>query len=582
MTGTLAERWFAPSLQMWPLAARRCLVRNPINGASAELEAGEYAVLSTCDGCHTFEDHVALAAKQLSAPPEHRSAFRDLLQRCARQRLLMPLSDLIARLGAPAHSQPVGIAGVAIRTADRPALLARLLASAVKLEARSAVRRHWVVFDDSRDPANEEANRAAAKNCGALDVRFVGRPQSAAFVRELCREFPHAEREIDWLLGAGANGEATYGRPLNHALLFFAGRAFVAIDDDVVLDPRRPPIIEPGFAVDDAADELRWYDNDDALWSACPPLEIDPVAQHAEWLGLPLAAAWNRAERDAGALETIDLRPGHGKRLATDARVLFTHNHACGDPGSSLLPLQLLMLPRGSRHWVAANPGAAAAAFARRINWRGQTRLRLAPERVLTFTTMAGVDNTQLMPPAARSHRSEDVLLGIVAQWMHPSAWLVDLPFGLRHERESAKRWLLPTQSFMQEPLHVLYAWIDTQAPAIVAELPDQRLAAVGSLLRDLAAASDAHLREILRQHALEAGSRVLFAIAEQLDDATLPGEWKTMLSPWMKSPALAVDEASVDGRVLAPSALRTLARAYGSAMEVWSQLWNSRREKNR
>jgi hypothetical protein len=580
--GAAPIRWFVPLWSMLPLAARRCLVRNPHNGASAELSAGEYAVLSACEGCRTLDEHEARAVQQLSAPPEHRRAFRELLERCARQGLLMSLPDLVSRFGAPGDTRPAASGGIAVRTADRPKLLARLLSSAVMLEARGAPRRRWLVFDDSRDPANEQANRAAIDACRALDVVHVGRAETAALEGALRAEFPHAEREIAWLLGAGSAGEATYGRPLNHALLRFAGRAFCTIDDDVILDPRRPPLSKPGFAVTDEADELIWYDGEESLWRDCPSLEIDPLATHESWLGLPLASAWARAEREAGALAEIRLRPAHGRRFATDARVLFTHNHACGDPGSSLLPLQLLTLPPHSRRWLAAHPDATAAAFAGRIDWRGQVRLRLAPRRVLTFTTMAGVDNSRLMPPAARNHRSEDLLLGNVAQCMYPSSWVVDLPFGLPHLRESPKHWLPATENFMQEPLHVLYGFIDERAAGILAESAEARLAAVGALLLDYAQMSDAELSDALRDHTADAGSRTLFAIAEQLDDAALPAQWKALLVPWLRSPAFAVDRASVAGRTLAPATVRPLAEACGRAMLAWPQLWEFCRERYR
>jgi len=580
--GSDAVRWFAPELQLRPVASRRGNVRNPLNGATLELSSGEYAVLEACDGCRTLAEHEARAARQLNAPPEHRPAFREVLERCAAQGLLMPLSDLVARFGGAEDAPPAALGDIAISTADRPKLLARLLASTARLEARDAPRRRWVVFDDSRDAENERANRAAIAACGTLDVVHVGRAESEAVERKLRTEFPRAEREIAWLLGAGSNAEATYGRPLNHALLRFAGRAFVIVDDDVVIDPRRPALAEPGFAVSADADELFWYESGEALERACTPLAIDPIAEHAGWLGLPLAAAWRRAEREAGELAAVHLYPQHGRRFAADARVAFTHNHACGDPGASLLPLQLLMLPERSLQRLAADPQLAASAFAQRIDWRGQTRLRLTPQRVLTFTTMAGIDNSRLLPPAARSHRSEDVLLGIVAQCMYPSAWLVDLPFGLQHRREPPKHWLPVQTNFMQEPLHVLYAWIDENAGAVAAESPADRLAAIGSLLLDFAAATDARLGESLRQHATGAGSQALFKIAEQLDDPTLPAQWKALLAPWLKSPALAVDRASIEGRVLAPGVIRAQAEACGRAMLAWPKLWEFCREQAR
>jgi hypothetical protein len=563
--------WYAPPLQMWPIAARRCVVRNSLNGASLELSSGEYAALSACEGCHPLAEHEARVMKQLSAPPEHRQGFHALIQRCAQSGLLMPVQELVARLGSPLDAGPIALGGVAIRTVDRPKLLGRLLASAARLEANGAPKRRWLVLDDSRVPANEEANRAT---CRALNIEHIGHAESLAFERRLCAEFPQAHREIAWLLARSDDGEPTYGCPFNRAMLFFAGQAFLSVDDDAILEARRPAIMEPGFAVTDEADELLWYESEEALLDACPPLELDPVAEHARWLGLPLAAAWRRAEREAGALAAIGLRSAHARHFAQHARVLFTHNHACGDPGSSLLPLQLLALPRRSRQWLAAHPQAASFAFGRRINWRGQTRLRLTPERVLTFTTMTGIDNSRLLPPAARSHRSEDVLLGILAQCMYPSAWLVDLPFGLPHRREPAKQWLACKANFRQEPLHVLCGLVGERAPAIVAETAVQRLEAIGSLLLDFASASDATITDALRQHAADAGSVALFAIAEQLEDATLPAQWKALLIPWLKSPAFALDSASIAGRVLEPAEFRALAGAYGSAMLAWPQLW--------
>jgi len=581
LPGSSERRWFVPDLQLRPVANQRGHVRNALNGAALELSSGEYAVLSACGGCRTLAEHEARAMRQLSAPPEHRPAFRELIERCARQGLLMSLPELVSRFGSASDAAPPPFAGIAVRTADRPALLARLLESAARLEARCGAKRHWVVIDDSRDLENEQANGAAIAACHALDVAHLGRAENAALERALCVEFPVARREIAWLLGGGGAGEATYGRPLNHALLRFAGRRFVTVDDDVIVEPRRAALAEPGFAVTDEADQLLWYEGDDRLWDDCPALDIDPLVAHETWLGLPLASAWARAERETGALAEIDLRPQHGHRFAPEARILFTHNHACGDPGSSLLPLQLLMLPERSRRWLAAHPDRAAGAFAGRIDWRGQTRLRLAPRRVLTFTTMAGVDNSRLLPPAARSHRSEDVLLGIAAQCMYPSGWLADLPFGLPHLRKQGKQWLPPTANFMQEPLHVLYAWIDENARSIVAESAEARLDAMGAMLLDYARMSDRALSDALRWHAADAGSRTLFAIAEQLDDATLPARWKALLAPWLESPAFAADEASIAGRTLAPEVVRPLADAYGRAMVAWPQLWQFCRERN-
>ena len=576
------EGWFVPALAMLPLSKRRCRVRNRLDGAVMELSAAEYAVLAACEGCRTLAEHEARAVERLGAPPEHRGAVRALLERCAREGLLVGVDALVARFGASSGAVRPDIADIAVRTCDRPALLARLLASAEGLQARSGRRWRWLVIDDSRDVTSQRANAAEIGRRRGLEVTHSDQVAAGALASALRARFPRQKEQIDWLLGEGPVEEPTYGRSLNHALLRLAGRAFLTVDDDVVLEPRRAPLSEPGFAMSDDSDELLCFESDAALQRACPPLDVDPLALHSDWLGLALSDAWPRAMREAGALAVAHFPAEHASRFASSARVLFTQNHACGDPGSSLFPAHLLSLPARSRAWLAATPSAVSHAFSRRINWRGQPRLRLATARPLTLTTVAGIDNRHLMPPTARSGRNEDLLLGRLAQLLYPAAWYVDLPFGLVHARQPAKSWLEPSDAFAQEPLHFLLEYIDGHAAMLLADRPEDRLATVGAWLLDLAATSDARLAELLEDHAADAASRVRFAIEEQMADATLSTEWKAALAAWLKSPALALDGDSLRARVAGIATIRALALAYGQAVLAWPQLWAWCREEYR
>jgi len=573
------ERWCAPPLKMAPLSARRCVVRNALNGASAELSSGEYALLMACEGCRTLAEHEERVANKLSAPAADRPAFRDLLARCARGGLLMSVTELVGRFGDAAAEARQEIADVVIRTADRPQLLERFLSSASALETRTSSRRRWIVIDDSRMAENELANRAVLEKYRTLETEHLDRAAAAAVRLALRSELPELEREIEWLLAPGAQRATTAGVPINHALLRLAGRAFVSFDDDSIVDPRRPALCEPGFVVSDAVDELLPHESEEALWRDCPALDVDPIDAHGQWIGLPLAQAWRQAEQQAGALAAMEMAPASIDRFDPDARVLFTHNHACGDPGSSMLPIQLFALPMRSRQWLAAHPEAATCGFTKRIGWRGQSRLRLAPKRDLTLTTLAGIDNARLLPPAARSHRSQDLLVGLIAQRMYPSSWIVDLPFGLPHLRAPAKQWIGSSERFMQEPLHVVLSELAEHGSRLVASSAEQRLGDMGAHLLDLAAASESRLRETLLQHAIETGSHALFAIEEQLDDTSLPAPWRSALAAWLASPSLRPDAAPA--RVVEPALMRTLLTGYGKAMIAWPRLWNRCRERN-
>jgi hypothetical protein len=496
--------------------------------------------------------------------------------------LLLSVPQLAARFGTPSGAQPSTFGGAVVRTADRPQLLARLLASAEALEARGARKQQWLVIDDSHDRVNEQANRAAIAGARSLEITHYDHAAADAFQQELTAEFPHAGREIAWLLGAGSVGEATPGRPLNHALLRLAGRAFVGFDDDTVLEPRRPALVDPGFSVSDELDALTWYNCEESLLQHCPPADVDPIAQHARWLGLPMADAWAQAERENGPLAATEIAPTLASRFAPEARIIFSRSQSCGDPGSNALPLHLFSLPARSRGWLKANPQAAEDAFGARINWRGQAQLRFAPGWQMIVTTIAGFDNSRLLPPTTRGHRSTDLLLGAVTHWIHRTAWQVDLPFGLPHRREPTKHWLRANDPVTPEPLSFILAYLARSEAASIAAEPEQRLAAVGAVLMDLAATGDRQLAEMLLQHAMEVASSALFSIHEQLDDATLPKAWKQRLVVWLDSPALALDDASARSRTPSVTEMRSLIEIYGRALLVWRELWEFCRENNR
>src|SRR5581483_58284 len=417
--------------------------------------------------------------------------------------------------------------------------LDRLLDSAEHLEREFGCRREWHVLDDSRDPAHRARNRAIVAQ-HALDCTWHDLHAHDAWREGLHAAFREARREIEWLLGGG-DGAATYGRPINHALLRFAGRRWLAIDDDVLLDARRCPAPLAGFGVASEADELLAYESHDEALAACEAARVDPLAEHERWLGGSLGVAWTSAVRAHGA-PAVEVSSRDSLRFAPDARVLFTQNAAVDDPGSSLFPYHVLSLPAASLAHATASASRARCAFVERHAWRGARRLRLAPRRLLTFTTIAGIDSRRLLPPTVPMHRNEDLLLGGIAQIVHPHAWFADLPFGVPHVRAVRKQWLPASAGFAQEPLHVVLDALEGRALDIAAVDPARRMATVSALVADLAHAGERELADMIEAQAIDTATRVLFSIHSQLDDARVAATWKQALQPWLGSPALAVE----------------------------------------
>jgi hypothetical protein len=577
-----ATQWFAPTWKILPLAPRHCLVRNPINGASAALSSGEYAALSACDGCRTLDEYVVQAATQLSAPPEHRPAIRELLERCARQGLLIALPDLVARFGRASTSTIAPIAGVAIPTADRPQFLARLLAGASRLQRRTGVTYRWNVFDDSRSAESRRANRDAIAACPDLEVIYHDLSASDSLERRLASALPALRDEIGSLLAAAGPDERSCGRTMNHVLLEFAGTRFLSIDDDVLAEPRRPPLERPGIDIGFAPKAAFWYESLDAAFVACPEVPIDPFAEHARWLGLPMADAWRLAEREPGTLRAEGLPGVAGSYFEAEARVIFTWNHVLGDPGWSRFSGEQLAVSAETRAWLARNPDAARTAFDSQIQWRGDASLRMSPQTSLSTTTLSGFDDTVLLPPAARTGRETDTTMGELARCIHPAAWTMSLPFALPHVRESPRQWLSPTEPLAIDLKRSLIGYARLCSDSIRAREPAARLEALGAAFVDLGSAGDSTLCDLLEEQAADRAGRLAFQVNAQLDDAATPAAWKEVLRQWLASPVLSLDSASLKQQTVPPHEVRTLAREFGRALIAWPRLWMHCRERRR
>jgi len=572
--------WLVPELQMRPLAARRCVVRNPSNGVMRELSAGEYAALSACEGLGTLAEHTARAVKQLGAPSEHQPAIREFIERCAGCGLLVSLPDLVARFGDTASEPLAPLAGIVLRTADRPQQLRRLFAEALELQTKTGNAYRWHVFDDSRHAESRRANREAMAAHNAVASTHHDLSLEASLEATLCATAPDLAEEIHWVLGPARGNELTYGRVDNYAVLRFAGQRVILIDDDVGLFARRPPLWKAGVEVTCQAEaEFRYQTLEDA-WQACPPLDLDPFAAHARWLGLPLAEAWAQAEREEGGLRVLDLTGDTVQCFADDARVLFTRSQLVGDPGVDGLATEHLVPAAETRRWLAANPDAARNAFDSPIYARSGPALRLTPNRMQTVNMLVGLDNSRMLPPTIRAGRGQDVLFSEVSRSVYPAGWAVKLPFALPHLRSKPRRQLRPEDPIALGPERLLWDRAHTCAASVVAQRPADRMALLGALYVDLAAAGDAELTETLIGQAAEYVSRIVFGIHEQLDDPSLPSAWKDTLRRWHDSTNFRLDTASLRARIAPLDETRAMANAYGRALIAWPRLWQLCRER--
>src|SRR2546423_1330045 len=96
---------------------------------SNALKPGSPSLPKTDEGCCSLPDHHVAVQRKLDVRVEDRATIFQWLQEFVARGLFVSLDDLVGRLGSVPHASSASFAGIAIRTCDRPALLARLLRS---------------------------------------------------------------------------------------------------------------------------------------------------------------------------------------------------------------------------------------------------------------------------------------------------------------------------------------------------------------------------------------------------------------------------------------------------------------------
>jgi hypothetical protein len=579
--GVAGGTWIAPEVTMLPLAARECVLRNPFTGASVRATPEGHGLLQHCTtfrSLHAHADHICAVIPSLGG---HRAWVLQQLGAFAQAGVMISAAQAVASW-KPAEDagRSAGVFGVVIRTCERPHLLQRLLASLQANQHRHQQTLAYHVLDDTRSADLRKEN---AKVCAAatdLNVIHHALDEDFALDAALKSRFPDAISEVEWLLGrttSGSRGE-TYGRPVNWALLRSAGQRLLSIDDDVVLDARRSPSFDGAVGISGNRDRWYFYGSKDEILEHCERLDIDPLAEHLQVLGRPLATILARHLGNADAL-CRDLTADDLARLDASSMVLLTQNSVLGDPGSSLNPHPLYST-FGEDFARFTESEASYAAYRRlRYNWRGQPGLRIATRRPLTFSTVAGIDNTILLPPTVPTFRNEDLLLGEVTQFLYPHAVLLDLPWSLLHFRDPEKEWtpLGDAGAFRQDVLHVLLDVVAEAGEQCRAEAPDDRMRYLAAVMEDLGGASERKLVAYLDHHLLDSRTRIGYELRQALDEhPDAPDYWKRDVQAYLSGPNMRMSTSDVAAARAEAALVRRTLRSYARALTVWPSLWKA------
>ena len=410
------------------------LVINRRNGNQQIVSPQVVEGLTNCTTFNTIAGHAALLANtrpELKGKQEMAAAALNNLRSAG---MLLEAGDICAGLASPTARQPAPTR-VFVITCDRPAAVERLLESMLRT---SKLSQHDALFlvDDSRQPANREANREAVARFNLRsprDMFYVGETAQEELRSGLAQALPAHAEGIRFLLDRSVwEGKKTYGRSRTLCLLLSVGYRALVMDDDILCQAVLPPITESGVGIGSGGmRKATFYPSEAELLRSGKPADFDPLAGHASLLGSTLEQALRQANN--GPLQAPQLA-GVNAALANvlqpDSPVLVTQCGSLGDPGTGGVHWAM-HLGEDSVQRLLAAPHGWTAAIENRLTWLGSTRTNFF--KMPFMSQLTGLDNSHLLPPYFPAFRGEDALFGAMLVAMHHHSVSLEYPWSVPH-----------------------------------------------------------------------------------------------------------------------------------------------------
>ena len=388
-----------------------------------------------------FKDHYEKCSAKFGI---NENQFRNTIDHLDQQGFFKTAESVIKKLTQSNYSEPTdNIIDICIRTCDAPDFLIRILESQARRKEKFAANEKVYIFDDSKSDESISENIEIVKEASkTIDVSYFGLEKQSAFVDDLVSNFPLEEKTIRELLLPQEGVTFSGGRIMNLALLFFAGKKYLNFDDDFILDDVRVHDLNDSsnlIQLDIVPDRVYdGYDNEAQVMQAGTSIDIDPLLWHKRSLGLTLSNFISKKSDDChitdeslAGVNVHDLN-----RYLPGSFIITTSSGWFGTSGKRDGRFVFLAeYKKVKPPWVMANN------FEQLLSggycWDAITQSEITTQG---FSTPAGINNTQLLPPTIATCKSEDNLLCSMAKLIHPNSVHLGFSWALAHFR-GPKNW---------------------------------------------------------------------------------------------------------------------------------------------
>ncbi|ABA58630.1 hypothetical protein [Nitrosococcus oceani] len=582
--------WAFDHCAVFSLPRRQLLLKSRHTDGKLVVSSEVFQILQLCRQFRTLEEHIAVVKKMNPALAKRQSEISQIFNKFIEQGFMIPAKLLLTKLQHRGRSpSQYPLFGILVRTCDRPKSLARLIKSFAENERHHGQRYRYFAIDDSRSLENITENQVLieqARKKDGLEIYYHGWGEQQKLIAALLKAFPEHEESIQWLLGKSAeNGRFSGGRIWNYMMLLTAGKRFLAIDDDMVCQPRLAPGHQNRLEVSERPREVRFFLDRDDLLTKTTVSPIDPIEQHADVLGSPIGAAAHHFSAVKLEEQSFkDFRSEQIDALRADSKVLLTQSGILGDPGTVSTDW-IYELEGEARSQLVESSESYQVLRASRHLWLGSSSFHFLPNTSL-LSTLTGFDNQEMLPCTSPYFRNEDHLFGTLVKALYPTSLALEFPWGLLHFPESERVW---KQAVLDKPenVGVLGFLADITSNAMkncYANHSWQRLTFLAEIYLGLAEGDTAVLEAGIEENLLHARVGKINRLQAQLDTYQgQPSYWAEDVRRLLQAGSNALvsrenrlipDAATDSGRADQVALVKTLLCQLGSALKVWPLLW--------
>jgi len=542
--------------------------------------------MTLCREFRTLEEHVAVltaSTPELKDRPQEVMAVLNMFRDAG---LLVTAESACSRLNAEVNA-PVDLppTRVFIITCDRPASVERLLESMLH---SAELARHEGIFliDDSREPANAQANREAAAKFNLTSPRnmqYVGAVEQKLFMDNLIAGLPEQEDGIRFLVDRDRwTDEKTYGLARNFCLLLSVGCRAIVMDDDVVCAAIESPHKRAGLQFGELPREVDFYTSRADILSRTTRADFDPLTGHASCLGLNIGQAMARLSGEP--IDPTQLHHASSAYLSqwdATSHVIVTQSGTLGDPGSPKTAWIYTLDPASCQR-LENYPGGLEGALTNRHYWMGQPRPMFTKMSVISQVT--GLDNSQLLPPYFPVFRGEDYLFGAMTEYLHPQAAVLEYDWCVPHFPLDERMGDPAPDSVDGKGMININKYITDRTVYRTGISPEARLESLTAMIKELSMSSDLALTTLFRAEVAENQCTEFVRLRNYAQDGKIrTPAWQDWLqrsvsgiNQSMQEPARLTDISSLPSAMTAEAVLgyfHDYAAKFAGALGGWTSI---------